>query len=78
MTRLADPPDAEKLTGLKQDMLRWLIGVVLAALTAYFTTISAIEGEVREVKTKQDSQFGEVLRRLELLQADIRELRGRP
>ena len=63
--------------GRNGDLVRWLVGVGAAALVAYFTTIGAIQTEVSEIKTRQDSQFNEVLRRLELLQADIRELRSR-
>lgn len=66
------------MTGTHGEYMRWLIGVGAAAIVAYFTTINAIQAEVSEIKTRQDSQFSEVLRRLELLQADIRELRGRP
>ena len=66
------------VTGTHGEYMRWLIGVGAAAIVAYFTTINAIQAEVSEIKTRQDSQFSEVLRRLELLQADIRELRGRP
>jgi hypothetical protein len=61
---------------------RWLVGVGMAGLVAYFTTVQTIRGEVADVKkdvaavkATQESQFGEVLRRLDTLQADIRELR---
>ena len=64
--------------GRNGDFVRWIVGVGAAALVAYFTTIGAIQSEVSEIKTRQDAQFSELLRRLELLQADIRELRGRP
>ena len=59
------------------DFWRWLISVAAAATVAYFTTIGAIQAELSEVKTRQDSQFQEVLRRLELMQSDIRELRAK-
>jgi len=63
------------LNGHTGEYIRWLIGVGAAALVAYFTTISAIQAEVTEVKTRQDSQFSEVLRRLDIMQQDIRDLR---
>ena len=66
------------MNGKTGEYVRWFVGVGAAALVAYFTTIGAIQAEVSEIKTRQDSQFSEVLRRLELMQADIRELRGRP
>lgn len=64
-----------------QDLLRyapiwqWLIGLVLAAAVAYFTTTAAIQNEVAALKAKQESQFSELLRRLDVMQVDIRELR---
>lgn len=59
------------------EFIRWGIGVAAAAIVAYFTTVGAIQAEVSEIRARQDSQFEEVLRRLDVLQADIRELRGR-
>lgn len=67
-----------RLNGQTGDLLRWLIGVVAAAVVAYFTTIGAIQAELSAQKAQQESQFSEVLRRLDLMQQDIRELRGRP
>lgn len=63
---------------VNSDFWRWLIGVGAAAVVAYFTTIGAIQAEVSEIRTRQDSQFSEVLRRLDLMQQDIRELRNKP
>jgi predicted outer membrane lipoprotein len=57
------------------DLMRWLLGVVVAAVVAYFTTINAIQAAVVEVKTRQETQFLEVLRQLEDIKTDIRELR---
>lgn len=67
-----------RLNGATGDVLRYLVGVALAAAVAYFTTIGAIQAELSATKAQQESQFSEVLRRLELMQQDIRELRGRP
>lgn len=66
-----------RFNGRTGEMLRYAIGLVLAALVAYFTTTGAIQTEIAAIKAKQDSQFGELLRRLDIMQADIRELRGR-
>lgn len=65
------------MNGKTGDYIRWLVGLALAAFIAYSTAMGAINSEVASIKAKQDSQFGEVLRRLEIMQADIRELRGR-
>lgn len=69
--------DAHKtrLNGATGEVVRWLIGVAAAAVVAYFTTINAIQAAIVEVKTRQESQFNEVLRRLDVVQQDIRELR---
>lgn len=57
--------------------VRYLVGMVLAALVAYFTTTGAIKAELASMKAKQESQFEELLRRMDVLQDDIRELRRR-
>jgi hypothetical protein len=59
-------------------MVQWLVGLILAALVAYFTTTSAMQAGLAEVKATEESHFSEVLRRLDVLQDDIRELRDRP
>ena len=67
--------DIKRFNGQAGNYVRLLIGVAAAALVAYFTTIGAIQGEISESKARQDAQFSEVLRRLDQLQQDIRELR---
>jgi hypothetical protein len=54
-----------------------LLGVLVAALVAYYTTQASIQAEIAEIKATQTSQFSEVLRRLGTMQDDIRELRAR-
>lgn len=54
-----------------------LLGVLVAGLVAYFTTQASIQAEIAEIKATQTSQFQEVLRRLDMMQTDIRELRAR-
>lgn len=54
---------------------RWSAGLAIAALVSYLTAIAAIQKEVAVVKTQEESHFAEVLRRLEVLQADVREIR---
>lgn len=71
---------------LKSDWFRWMVGVCVAAIVAYFTTISAIRdqiaavtnvenGHYQQLKAVQESNFGEVIRRMEIMQMDVRELR---
>lgn len=62
---------------LKNPMVQWLVGLILAALVAYFTTTAAIQTQLAEAKATENSHFAEVLRRLDVMQADMRELRQR-
>jgi cell division protein FtsB len=62
---------------LRGEWGRYLLGMVLAAAVAYFTTTSAIQIEIAQVKATQSAQFDEVLRRLNDMKEDLRELRGR-
>lgn len=61
----------------KTDLLKWLVTLVLAAIVSYFTAVSAMRESIAEVREREDNHFAEVLRRLELLQYDVRELRSR-
>lgn len=54
-----------------------LAGLALAGLVAYFTAIGAIQVEVNEIKTTENAHFAELLRRVELMQQDIRDIRAR-
>jgi hypothetical protein len=63
--------------GKTGEYIRWVLGLILAGLVSYATAMGSIQQEIATVKAKQESQFGEVLRRLEIMQADIRELRSR-
>lgn len=62
--------------GKTGEWIRWVGGLVIAAAVAYFTAVGAIEREIAIVKANQENNFGEVLRRLELMQQDIREIRA--
>jgi hypothetical protein len=62
----------------REEYLRWLIAMVLAAAVSYFTTQARIDRELGSITATQSAQFNEVLRRLDLMQTDIRELRQRP
>ena len=60
---------------MRDSWIHWLAGMILAALVAYFTTTSAIQAEIAALRATEESHFAEILRRLEVLTADIRELR---
>lgn len=57
-------------------VMQWLVAAVLAALVSYFTTVAAIQSQLAEAKSTETSHFAEVLRRLDVMQADLRELRS--
>ena len=57
--------------------LHWLAGMTLAALVAYFTTTSAIKVEIAAIKATEESHFAEILRRLDIMMTDIRDLRNK-
>lgn len=59
----------------KGEWLRYLGGLVLAAMIAYFTTLSTMEKAIGKVDERENNHFAEVLRRLDAMQADIREMR---
>lgn len=65
-------------TRMGGEWIRWGGGLLVAALVSYFTAMGAINSEIAALKATEDSHFSEVLRRLESLQVDIRELRSRP
>jgi hypothetical protein len=80
MTTLIDPTGQEISTSrplIGGEWVRWIVGLGLAALVAWFTTQNAMDAKVAAIKATQESQFGELLRRMDVLQADIRELRQR-
>lgn len=58
------------------DIARYVVPMVLAAIVAYYTTTSSLERGLSEVKTRQEAQFDEILRRFVTLQDDIREIRA--
>ncbi|HYE84729.1 MAG TPA: hypothetical protein VEA16_00135 [Vicinamibacterales bacterium] len=59
------------------DYVRWAVVLLLSALLSYFTTIGTMSQAIAEVRTTEEAHFQELLRRLDVMQADIRELRGR-
>lgn len=59
------------------DFARWIVMLALAAIVSYFTSLNAVTREIADIRARQEAQFSEVLRRLDSMQVDIRELRGR-
>lgn len=73
---IADAVEQRRVqVGRSGDYVRWALGLLIAGAISYFTTINTMDGEIRDVRTTEDAHFKEVLRRLDVMQADIRELR---
>jgi hypothetical protein len=60
-----------------QEWMRWAVAAILAAMVSYFTTMATVQQQTAEVKATEAAHFQEVLRRLDMLQVDVRELRLR-
>lgn len=69
--------NSERFNGKTGEWLRYIGGLILAGLIAYFTTLGTLNQAVAEVREREDNHFSEVLRRLDVMQQDIRELRDR-
>lgn len=72
-----EPDDTTPRNGMRLTLLMWLVSLVLSATVSYFVTIATVQKDAAVIKATEESHFAEVLRRLELMQADIRELRDR-
>jgi hypothetical protein len=64
------------MNGKTGEFVRWMLGLALAAVVAYYTAIGAMSREIGEVKATEQSHFSEVLRRLDDLKSDVRDLRN--
>jgi len=63
------------LNGKTGEWFRAIGGIVIAAMVAYFTTIASIQKESAAQQEREANHFQEVLRRLDTMSQDIRELR---
>ena len=73
LQRIADAIEQRRKPG--HDWFRWAMGLALAAFLSYVTTVATMDKEISAVQEREENHFNEVLRRLELMQSDIRELR---
>jgi hypothetical protein len=63
--------------GRTSEFVRLALVLVFSALLSYITTSSTMDKSIAEVRTTEDAHFQEILRHLQTMQADIRELRER-
>lgn len=59
-----------------------LLPLIVAAVVSYVTAVTALQKQTAVLEERQTQQYGEVIRSLDLIREDIRELRrdtrGRP
>jgi hypothetical protein len=55
---------------------RWVLSTVVTVLVAYYSAQIAIEQRITRVETRQESNFQEVLRTLDRVEAELIRLRG--
>lgn len=67
-----------RFNGRTGEYMRWAGGLILAGLVAYLTTVGTMQTEIEKVRTTEDAHFNEILRTLQEMKVDIRELRNRP
>ena len=75
-SRLGVLPSPRPSLSMGERWTQWLAGMVLAALVAYFTTMSAINAQLSELRSTESAHFQEILRGMAAFGADIRELRN--
>lgn len=54
------------------------VGILLAAVVAYFTTIGAIQTSLAVVKQTEQDHYQEILRHIDNIETDIRDMRDHP
>lgn len=60
---------------LKADFWKWVIGVVAAAVTAYYTTVQAINVSLMEVKTTERLHHESTNAKIDGVANDVRQIR---
>jgi hypothetical protein len=55
--------------------LKWIIAMGLSALISYFTSQAKLEVGQARLDERENNHYSEVLRRIDLLSQDIRDLR---
>lgn len=63
--------------GKTGEYVRWVVGLIVAGTVSYATAMGAIQREIAIIKATQEHHFSEILRRMDVMQQDIREIRNR-
>lgn len=66
-----------RFNGQTGELLRWAVGLALAALVSYFTAMASLQENVARVDERQAQFQNEVLRRFDSISTDVRDIRER-
>lgn len=64
------------LNGKTGEMVRWVIGLVLCGIIAYFTAQSSINARIAVVETSERQHFEEIQRTLVDIKQELRDMRA--
>lgn len=59
------------MNGKTGEMLRWVIGLALACIVAYYTAIGSIRSQIAVVEERELNHYGEIIRRLDRMESKI-------
>ena len=57
--------------GKTGEMLRWVFGLVLAAIVAYFTSTGATQAQLAVITERETNHYLELLKRLERIESKL-------
>lgn len=64
------------VNGKTGEVLRWVIGSVVAALVSYFTALGAVQQRIERIDTREDAHFQQVMQRLDEMRQDFNGARA--
>lgn len=53
------------------EMLRWVLGLALAALVAYFTSTGAMQASLAVVAERESNHYNELVKRLDRIESKL-------
>ena len=59
------------LNGKTGEVLRWALGLGLAAIVAYYTAIGALQAQIAVVIEREQNHYTELLRRLDRIESKL-------
>lgn len=78
MTSITEQRDESGLLGLNGrtgELVRWVVGLAMSAIVAYFSAQASVTNRLTAVETTQRLQFEEIQRSLSDLKLDVREVK---